>query len=276
MPQDCNLVSYSASNAIFYSATYGQGIPPCALTVSSSGGGFITVADSNHTVLYLQPTGFKVLINAGGNDTYGAPHFAMDAEELYDVATGVVSQTAYNPIQSSATLRTLLPTINAVLSLGEPSNVYFAASDTWEPTPPLAGSDTATVFTMDVVTLFSGDALMVGYTRNSDPNGLEYLPNSQIYSPATNVWTNTGFPATARPQAAVALLHNGKVLVTGGAIPIASDFLAISATAELYDPRSRTWSSETMHLNLPCGTGAWQGGFERVISMHGQRSGHTF
>jgi hypothetical protein len=63
--QDCNLVLYDGSgtafkDAIYYSATYGQGTPPCALTVSGSGGGFITVSDSAFRVLYAQPPAFEV------------------------------------------------------------------------------------------------------------------------------------------------------------------------------------------------------------------------
>lgn len=63
--QDCNLVMYDAGgtefkDAIYYSATYGQGTPPCALTVSGSGGGFISVSDSTYTALYVQPPTFQV------------------------------------------------------------------------------------------------------------------------------------------------------------------------------------------------------------------------
>ena len=63
--QDCNLVLYDNGgtefkDAIYYSATYGQGTPPCALTVSGAGGGFISVSDSTYTALYVQPPGFQV------------------------------------------------------------------------------------------------------------------------------------------------------------------------------------------------------------------------
>ena len=102
IPQDCNLVLYTAagsapSNAIFNTGTYGQGTPPCSLTVSSVGGGFITVADSNHTVLYLEPTNFGVLIDAGYNTSITGPIFALDENEVYNFAAATVSQTATNP-----------------------------------------------------------------------------------------------------------------------------------------------------------------------------------
>ena len=66
--QDCNLVLYSGSGTpIYYSATYGQGSPPCKLTVADSrnGGGFIKVSDSPGAALYMQPPSFDVLLDAG-------------------------------------------------------------------------------------------------------------------------------------------------------------------------------------------------------------------
>ena len=139
--QDCNAVFYtaagtSASDAVFYTATY-FGTGPCALSVSSSGGGYITVADSNHTVLYLAPTGFGVLIDATYNTSYNingtGAYASLDYNEVYNVATGVVSQTAtnLNQYQYSAADRTFLPTIGAVLSIG--SVGYHASSSSTGP-----------------------------------------------------------------------------------------------------------------------------------------------
>ncbi len=59
--QDCNLVLYKASgtapaDAIYSSGTYNKGAPPCQLTISSAGGGFIAVSDSKFAQLYTAPT----------------------------------------------------------------------------------------------------------------------------------------------------------------------------------------------------------------------------
>ena len=154
VPQDCNLVLYTAagttaSDAIYYTATYGQGIQPCALSVSSSGGGFITVADANHTVLYLAPTGFGVLIDTGfdfSNST--SPSFYREQNAVYTIATAAVSQAPNNLNQTNPGDRTLLPTIGAVLSVGydsaHPSDataseaeLYSGAAGTWAETGQL-------------------------------------------------------------------------------------------------------------------------------------------
>ena len=184
MPQDCNLVFYDAgganqANAIFYTATY-DGTGPCALSVSSSGGGFITVADFNHTVLYLAPTGFGVLIDENYNATYNingtGAYDTLDYNELYDVATGVASQTAtnLNQYQYSAADRTFLPTIGAVLSVGDigfqasassvggpyvNSELFLTASQTWASAGTQVGGNTDE---LNLVTLFSGNALLIG------------------------------------------------------------------------------------------------------------------
>ena len=266
MPQDCNLVMYTSagngpSNAVYSSGTY-KGTPPCALTVSSSGGGFITVADSNHTVLYLRPANFGVLINANENTTYNFPtpdaFQTLDLNEVYDVATGVVSQTATNFNQHRAGARTFLPTIKAVLSVGGVgqqtqtgtgppyynSELYSTASRTWVSAGTPVGGNTQE---LALVTLFSGEALLVGqiYTYNSSTD-YGFHQDNQIYSPATGAWRKTAPLSLARQALGVSLLRNGRVLVSGGA-PLDGG-VEVYDSAELYDPLAGTWSSESAHL----------------------------
>ena len=62
--QDCNLVLYngnlnqtgpSAQSAVYSSATYDQGTPPCTANVSSAGGGSLKVNDSKGVQLFERP-----------------------------------------------------------------------------------------------------------------------------------------------------------------------------------------------------------------------------
>ena len=54
-----------------------EGSPPCLLTVSSEGGGFIRVTAAGQYTLFAQPTAFKVLLDGGyeqvpgGSDAIG-------------------------------------------------------------------------------------------------------------------------------------------------------------------------------------------------------------
>jgi hypothetical protein len=96
------------------------------------------------------------------------------------------------------------------------------------------------------VTLSSGKVLIAG--------GLDQVSTSsnavsELYDPDTGTFTTTGPMLTARYWHTSTLLSNGKVLVTGGCTggyPCA----ATTATAELYDPESGTWSATA---SLPAG-----------------------
>ena len=260
----------AASDAVFYTATY-FGTGPCALSVSSSVGGFITVADFNHTVLYLAPTGFGVLIDAGTNTTYSPPGYpngfdSLDSNELYNVATGVVSQTATNLNQEASGDRTFLPTIGAVLSVGPfglyanvsmnqgppyyNSELFLTASQTWASAGNPVGGNTADI---SLVTLHSGDALLVGsqYIYNSSTD-YGFHSDNQIFSAATRAWSETAPLPVPRTALGISLLRNGRVLASGGAAfsGAAPPEDGSYDIADLYDPLAGTWSSESAHLQL--------------------------
>ena len=266
MPQDCNLVSYSASNAVFYSATYGQGIPLCTLTVSSSGGGFITVADSKHTVLYLQPKSFGVLVNVFTGVTNGTSLISeeVDLNKVYNASTGAVVQTANTFNQTVTADRTLLPTINAVLPIGRDftspnttvatTALYSPATGTWAPT----GSPPADRVDFGLVTLPNGNALLLGGAVPFVENGALALPvdaqalaDCQLYMPASGKWAATAPLATPRQGPGVAVMRNGNVLVAGGFFVAglgnnSAYYPTTLASAEIYNPLTGTWSGETL------------------------------
>ena len=62
--QDCNLVLYNTqgtgnpANAIYNSATGGQGTGYCTLAVSSAGGGFVYIIDASSNVVWASPQFF--------------------------------------------------------------------------------------------------------------------------------------------------------------------------------------------------------------------------
>ena len=255
------------ANAIFYTATY-LGTGPCALSVSSSGGGFITVADFNHTVLYLAPTGFGVLIDAGRNASYNIPGYpngfqSLDTNELYDVATGVASQTATSLNQDTSGDRTFLPTIGAVLSVGSVglkadisintgppyvnSELFVTASQRWASAGTPVGGNTNE---LGLVTLHSGDALLVGSTDHYINSTYQYSDN-QIFSAATRAWSETAPLPVPRMALGFSLLRDGRVLASGGlpyygTAPLEGTSYDI---ADLYDPLAGTWSSKSAHTS---------------------------
>jgi hypothetical protein len=62
---------------------------------------------------------------------------------------------------------------------------------------------------------------------------------AMLYDPTTQLFTATGSMATARYNAAEAVLDNGKVLIAGGADGSSNNL----ASCELYDPDTGTWST---------------------------------
>ena len=75
------------------------------------------------------------------------------------------------------------------------------------------------------------------------------LPFISIAQPGTGItnstqscgkWAATGSIQTARWNHTATLLNNGKVLVAGGGVDASGN---VTATAELYDPATGSWTS---------------------------------
>ena len=67
-------------------------------------------------------------------------------------------------------------------------------------------------------------------------NGVLRLTTSELYNPATGLWTATGPLAIGRTTQTATLLSNGKVLAIGGHISVAGS----TATCELCNPATGT------------------------------------
>ncbi len=67
------------------------------------------------------------------------------------------------------------------------------------------------------------------------------LATAELYNPKTNHWSPAGTMATARVGHTATLLRDGRVLVVGGLSSYHD--AATLPTAELYDPKTNTWSS---------------------------------
>ena len=80
-------------------------------------------------------------------------------------------------------------------------------------------------------------------------NGL--LATTWLYSPQLNTWKKGGDLHVARSDAAAVLLTDGRVLIAGGSVPLATpiqlpdgstDFLGFSDSAETFDSRTNSWT----------------------------------
>ena len=80
--------------------------------------------------------------------------------------------------------------------------------------------------------LADGRVLVTGGYNLS--GGFESVASTEIWNPATNVWSATAPMSRARSNHQAVLLSNGKVLVLGG--------YESPTTAELYNPATNSWS----------------------------------
>jgi hypothetical protein len=144
--------------------------------------------------------------------------------------------------------------------------------------------------------LQNGKVLIVGgaLTSTSDP-----VATAEIYDPATGIFTMTHEMATAREQHTATLLADGRVLIVGGTTSTGTSDLQPTATAEVYDPSTGSFSvtgsmaeARTYHTAtlLPSGKVLVAGGdenstaevydpatasFSTIGGMEIGRSGHT-
>jgi len=81
--------------------------------------------------------------------------------------------------------------------------------------------------------------LIVGgaLTSTSDP-----VATAELYDPATGVFTITHAMTTAREQQTATLLPDGRVLIIGGTTSTGIGDLQPTATAEVYDPSTGSFS----------------------------------
>jgi len=177
--------------------------------------------------------------------------------ELYDPSTGTWSDSRTLKVQRADYTATLLGNGKVLVAGGYD---LFINSD--DEAPEL--TNTAELY--DPATgksLFTGslNVRRVGHTATLLPNGkvlfaggvgaASSATSAELYDPATGQWSLTGNLSGTRVRHAAALLQNGKVLVAGGLL-LEGGQAVYTASAEVYDPDTETWSS-TGSLNTPRG-----------------------
>ncbi|MEI9986800.1 MAG: kelch repeat-containing protein [Aliidongia sp.] len=87
----------------------------------------------------------------------------------------------------------------------------------------------------------NGKVLVTGGSNLQAPYGDEMLVpinESEVYDPASNIWSSAGAMSTARALHTATLLNNGKVLVVGGT----TDGSTITDNVDIYDPSTNSWA----------------------------------
>ncbi len=308
LPDNKVLVAYGSNSSKYGIATGYVGLS--SIEVYDSGTGTFTeiVGDSGngiygHTATLL-PNG-KVLLAGGFVNSvwdYSGISGSNNGATLYDSATGVFSGTGSMTANRGDHTATLLANGKVLIAGGanqDPTGTGLASAELYDPsagTFTQTGSMAAGRFLHTATQLQNGKVLIIGgaLTSASDP-----VATAEVYDPGTGIFTMTGAMATAREQHTATLLADGRVLIVGGTTSTGTGDLHPTATVEVYDPSTGSFSvtgsmaeARTFHTAtlLPSGRVLVAGGGENSTAevydpatgsfsftggMEVGRSGHT-
>jgi len=225
--------SSSVQTAELYDPGTGTWTPTGSLVTRHPGGPAAATLLPNGKVLFAGPRG---PLDAGDPNDPGS------SAELYDPATGTWTTTGNLAEPRALPAMTRLMdgrvlvaggSINSGASYTATAELYDQATGTWSPTGSMA---TPRIFAHTTL-LPSGKVLVAGGLGS---NG--FTAGAELYDPETGLWTPTGSLAQPRGWATQTLRPDGSVLLAGGIVPSGGLGLAPTATAELYDPVTGTWS----------------------------------
>ena len=250
LPDNKVLVAYGSNSSAYTDATGYVGIE--SIEVYDPGTGTFTeiVGDSGagifgHTATLL-PNG-KVLLAGGFINSiwdYGGST-SFNEVTLYDSATGVFSGTGNLTANRADHTATLLANGKVLIAGGadeDPTGTGLASAELYDPstgTFTQTGSMAVGCILHTATLLQNGKVLIVGgaLTSTSDP-----VATAEVYDPATGIFTMTHAMATAREQHTATLLADGRVLIVGGTTSTGTGDLHPTATVEVYDPSTGSFS----------------------------------
>jgi WD40 repeat protein len=132
------------------------------------------------------------------------------------------------PAFSSAFPRATL----ASAELYDPKTGIFSPTD---PTAEVPGGHTATL-------LSDGRVLIAGGDGDLTANSGGPLASAELWDPKTGKFAPTGSMITSRDGHTATLLSDGRVLIAGGFGLVSSGTYGVLASAELYDPKTGTFT----------------------------------
>jgi hypothetical protein len=182
----------------------------------------------------------RTVLIAGGHNAFSVR--AIPSAELYDIktATFALTGTMNSPRLNHAAV--LLNNGTVLVAGGQ--NEDFSAIDLAEIYDPTTGLFTPTASMQNAriapaaAVLKNGTVLIAGGAGDSGP-----LNNAELYDEAGAGSVPVGSMAKARQGATATLLPNGTVLIAGGASPSTSCAGCATASAELFNPATKTFTA---------------------------------
>ena len=201
--------------------------------------GSMTVARMIQSATLL-PNG-RVLISGGWTTTLVSGKNLTDSflasAELYDPATGTFSPTGSMATARNNATTTLLPDGRVLVAGGvgqsgvglTSAELYDPATGTFGPTGSMISGRSMAAATL----LPNGLVLVAGGWGGAPPPPVYETPlaSAELYDPKTGTFSPTGSMSAGRGSPTAIRLHDGRVLIDGGA-----DRTGTIASAELYQP----------------------------------------
>jgi N-acetylneuraminic acid mutarotase len=199
-----------------------------------------------HTGTVLRDGRVLVAGGEGACASGGGLTCVLVSAEIYDPQTGKWSDTGSMHVARLGHSATLLDNGQVLVTGGHNAQanlqygiasceLYDPGTGTWSLTGPMSvrrGEFTANLLPSREVLAAAGGADMITGRKTAE-----------LYNPQTGTWGSTGSLHVARERQASATLSNGRVLVTGGTGTCGAGECPTLTSAELYDPRSGTWTS---------------------------------
>jgi hypothetical protein len=201
---------------------------------------------SDGTVLIVGGSYSGAFFTNGEVQFAGVPNSAaVFPAEIYDPAAGTFTATGSLLAARAGQTATLLRSGHVLIAggdaYGSTAELYDPATGAFSATGPmttLRAGHTATL-------LPSGQVFIAGGGVNLADNGLDDVmtASTEIYDPATGLFTSAGNMHMPRLGQTATLLRNGTVLLTGGATQDATSFACSTNGAEIYDSAKSVFSS---------------------------------
>jgi hypothetical protein len=250
LPDSKVLVAYGSNSSAYTNATGYVGLS--SIEVYDAGAGTFTeiVGDSGagifgHTATLMQ-NGTVLIAGGFANSVWDYSGSTSDnGAGLYDSVTGVFSVTGNMTANRGGHTATLLANGKVLVTGGadqDPTGTGLASAELYDPSTSTftqTGSMAVGRFLHTATLLQNGKVLIAGgaLTSTSAP-----VATAELYDPVTGSFTMTGAMATAREQHTATLLADGKVLIVGGTTATGAGDLLPTASVEVYDPSTGSFS----------------------------------
>ena len=217
---------------------------PCALEVPDplkwtwAAAGAMNEARSGHTATLLAN---GLVLVSGGNIAEAPWHTA--SAELYDPATGRWTSTGEMQVGRASHAAVLMPDGKVFVAGGvtqagfatASAELYDPATGRWSATGSMHTQRAWHTMTL----LASGAVLVVGGSNENYHYDDRPLGSTEIYDPATGSWSRGANLGIGRINHTATYLPDDTLLVAGGSTRV--EYHGYTATAEIYDPRSKAW-----------------------------------